>query len=294
MTVPWRAATPEEIRRYYRTTFPGMVERLPERVAPPGPIQYGIALNEAYPTVGDAVPAKTFLRRHSHREGRGGATRSITFDGWDDLLEWVQTPAEADPLRGITDQALADPMLVEADRPVPEALYYSLQHHDRPWVVLLDIDAKDIAADRAADAETIEDRPPVGYAYTFEDINRAIEYGITAEQILQDRYDADQTQVYYTGQGVHVYLLDTDLEYRYDRRSRDVLVTLFQELHEIPIDGVVTSDPARFGRLPWSLHAGVSRVVTPVESQSFTPDADAVPPFLQEETGAVPMGGASK
>lgn len=92
---------------------------------------------------------------------------------------------------------------------------------------------------------------------------------------------------------MHVYLLDTDLSHRYDRRSREVLVELFQELHDIPIDGVVTSDPARFGRLPYSLHTEVCRVVTPINESTFNPRVDAVPPFL-ELSGRVPSGGSDQ
>jgi hypothetical protein len=255
-------------------------------VAPPGPLQFGVAFRKPFPTVGDDVPPKAFCRRHSRQTSRDGTPTSVVFSGWDDLVEWVQSPAAVDPLRGETDQALADPMLVDATHPVPEAVYYSLQHHDRPWLVMLDIDAKDIAAQRAADESVVEQRPPEGYPYTFGDIDRAIENGFAAQHILEDRYVADQTRVYYTGQGVHVYLLDTDEEHRYDRHSREVLVDLFQDLHAIPIDGVVTSDPARFGRLPYSLHAEVSRVVVPIESPAFDPRTDAVPAFLDTTTEA--------
>jgi len=291
MTPPWRAATADEIRRYYRETFPALLRHVPDRVAPPGPIQYGIALDGPFPTVGDDVPSKAFLRRHSRQTARDGTHRSVIFGGWDDIVEWIQSPAGADPLRSVTEQALADPMLVDAERPVPEAVYYSLQHHDRPWVVLLDIDAKDIAAQRSEDDAVIEQRPPEGYPYTFGDIDRAIDNGFVAQRILEQRYAAERTTIYYTGQGVHVYLLDTDEEHRYDRRSREVLVELFQQLHDVPIDGVVTSDPARFGRLPYSLHASVSRVVTPIESSSFDPRTDAIPAFLESGTDTT-SGGA--
>lgn len=288
MTVPWRRATAPEIRQYYRETFPQRLDALPDRVTPPGPLQYGLALAEPYPTVGDEIPSKAFLRRHSRQTTRDGRVTSVVFEEWETLLEWIQAPASADPLRGVTDHALADPMVADAPRPVPEAVYYSVQHHDRPWVVLLDIDAKDIAANRDESAEAIKARDPTGYDYAFEDVDRAIEYGFDAERILQTRYDADDTQVYYTGQGVHVYLLDTDELHQYDRRSRAVLVDLFQEIHDIPVDGVVTSDPARFGRLPYTLHTDVSRIVTPLESTEFDPRTEAAPPSLESAPDADP------
>jgi hypothetical protein len=291
MTPSWRAANQSEIRRFYRESFPEHIEAMPERITPPGPKQFGIAFEEPFPTVGDEVPSKAFVRRHSKRTTREGTPTDTLFESWRDLLEWVQAPADVDPLRGTTEQALADPMLVDADRPVPEAVYYTLQHWDRPWVVMLDIDAKDIAAERAEVDSVIEGRPPESYPYTFADIDQAIEYGLEAEELLQSTYGAERTQVYYTGQGVHVYLLDTDPAHRYDRQSREVLVELLHRRHGIPVDGVVTSDPARFGRLPYSLHAGVSRVVTPVKSTAFDPRTDACPPFLAERPGVTEVVG---
>ena len=90
--------------------------------------------------------------------------------------------------------------------------------------------------------------------------------------------------VVYSGQGVHVYLLDDDLDHRYDEKSREVLNDLLLERYEIPIDPVVTADRSRLLRVPYSLHADVCRVVQPIESPAFDPRTEARPQVLETES----------
>nr|WP_237718959.1 DNA primase [Halogranum salarium] len=218
------------------------------------------------------------------------------FDSSDDLVAFIQHPARYDPAQG-SDYALADPDLCERPEPRPDAVYYALDHWERPWVLTVDIDAKDVAAQRAARESTTVDSPddvgtehlsetgilesdPEGYPYAFADIEQALEYGFTVKDIFEDDFAAEETMVVYSGQGCHVYLLDTDLEHRYDEQSRQVINDLLLEAYEIPIDPVVTADRSRVMRLPYSLHADVSRVVQPIESPAFDFRTDAIPPFL--------------
>jgi len=168
------------------------------------------------------------------------------------------------PVPGGSEYALADPDLLEKSDPISDGVYYGLDNWDRSWVLAVDIDAKDIAKARAerdldetgleiqsedtsrddallAESE-IRDADPTGYPYSFEDINRAIEYGFETHEIFTDVFAAEETMVVYSGQGVHVYLLDDELEYGYDEKSREVLNDLLLERFEIPIDPVVTAD----------------------------------------------------
>ncbi|GAD53913.1 hypothetical protein MBEHAL_2673 [Halarchaeum acidiphilum MH1-52-1] len=162
-------------------------------------------------------------------------------------------------------------------------------------MLLVDIDAKTIARNRAEDVlphntsgrddealldvTGILDADPAGYPYAFEDVERAIEYGFEVREIFEDDFDAEETIVVYSGQGVHVYLLDTDPAHRYDAQSREVLNDLLLESYDIPIDPVVTADRRRVARLPYSLHADVCRIVQPIESPQFDPRT-ATPEFL--------------
>jgi len=98
--------------------------------------------------------------------------------------------------------------------------------------------------------------------------------------IFEDDFNAEETMVVYSGQGVHIYLLDTNLAHRYDAKSREVLNDLLQETYEIPIDPVVTADRRRVARLPYSLHADVCSVVQPIESPNFDVRS-ATPEVLQ-------------
>jgi len=280
----WRHATREEIYRYYAEEFPSYVDELPSFITAKGPKQYALAFQEPHPVRKDGVPDKDFIRRDTWQTNVSGDRTTAAFHDFDDVLEFICHPARNDPL-GRSDFALADPDLLDKPDPRPDAVYYALDHWERPWVLLIDIDAKTIARERAAQAVSGEDATegseelldsagileadPAGYPYAFEDIERAIEYGFEVRDIFEDDFNAEETMVVYTGQGVHVYLLDSDLAHRYDAKSREVLNDLLQDTYEIPIDPVVTADRRRVARLPYSLHADVCSIVTPIESPNF-------------------------
>lgn len=293
----WREATRDEIYRYYRGPFSEKISSLPEFITPNGPKQWALAFDESFPVIDDDAPDRDFIRRDT----RNPRTEKPLpeFQTFDDVLSFIQQPAEADPLRNHgSDKALADPALVSKPSPVAEAVYFAVDSWERSWPVYMDIDAKDIAFEIAKNripddsgAETREEirkqgailgEPPQGYPYRFKDIKRALEYAFELEAIFQDELHADDTLVVYSGQGAHVYLLDDTGEHRYDEASREVLNTIVEELCDIPIDPVVTADRRRVARLPYSLHAEVSRVVQPISSPSFDFKTDAAPPYLQD------------
>ncbi len=280
----WRQATREEIHAYYAEEFPTYVNDLPAFITADGPKQYAIAFRESHPVRNDGVPDRDFIRRDTWQTDASGERTTPEFSDFEDVLEFIRHPARNDPL-GRSKYALADPDLLEKPSPRPDAVYYALDHWKRPWVLLVDIDAKEIARERATtqvsediddqdddallDAAGILDAPPAGYPYAFEDIDRAIEYGFEVRDIFEADFDAEGTMVVYSGQGVHVYLLDTDPAHRYDEQSREVLNDLLLETYDIPIDPVVTADRRRVARLPYSLHADVCSIVQPIESPNF-------------------------
>lgn len=294
MTGEWREATREELHTYYTETFPNQLDALPAFLTASGPKQYAIAFREPYPIQKEDAPDRSFIRRDTWQTTDSGDRSVQQFDSLEALVEFIQYPARYDPARE-SDYALADPNLVERSAPRPDAVYYALDHWDRPWVLAVDIDAKDIAAHRASNQTSGEaddvgtdplrgagilDSPPEGYPYAFEDIEQALEYGFTVQDIFEDDFAADETMVVYSGQGCHVYLLDTDREHHYDEQSREVINDLLLDEYEIPIDPVVTADRRRVIRLPYSLHADVSRVVQPIDSPSFDFRTEAIPDFL--------------
>ncbi|WP_435185549.1 DNA primase [Halobellus sp. EA9] len=280
----WRRATREEIYSYYADEFPEYVDQLPPFITAQGPKQYALAFQEPHPVRKDGVPDKDFIRRDTWQTTASGDRTTPAFQEFTDVLEFIRHPARNDPL-GRSEFALADPDLLDKSDPRPDAVYYALNHWERPWVLLVDIDAKTIAQERAAqavsDEGTAQDTEalleaagilgadPAGYPYAFADIDRAIEYGFEVRDIFEDDFNAEETMVVYSGQGVHVYLLDTDAAHRYDAKSREVLNDLLQETYGIPIDPVVTADRRRVARLPYSLHTDVCRIVTPIESPNF-------------------------
>jgi len=292
----WRQATREEIYAYYAEEFPNYVDNLPEFITATGPKQYAVAFREPHPVRKDSVPHKEFIRRDTWQTDPSGEQISPEFSGFEDVVEFIRYPARNDPL-GRSKFALADPAVLEKPDPWPDAVYYALDHWERPWILLVDIDAKEIARERAADivSEDVDDRDdealldaagilgadPAAYPYAFEDVDRAIEYGFEVRDIFQDDFNAEETKVVYSGQGVHVYLLDTDLPHRYDAQSREVLNDLLLETYKIPIDPVVTADRRRVARLPYSLHADVCSIVQPIESPSFDVQS-ATPEVIKE------------
>ncbi len=280
----WRQATREEIYAYYTEEFPGYIDDIPAFITADGPKQYAIAFRDPHPVRKADVPDKDFIRRDTWQTDTFGERTIPEFSDFEDILEFIQHPARNDPL-GRSEFALADPDLLEKSDPHSDAVYYALDHWHRPWVLLVDIDAKTIALERAAEtvseeideqegnalleAAGILDADPEGYPYAFEDIDRTIEYGFEVRDIFEDDFNADETMVVYSGQGVHIYLLDTDLAHGYDEQSREVLNDLLLETYDIPIDPVVTADRRRVARLPYSLHADVCSIVQPIESPKF-------------------------
>lgn len=291
----WRHATREEIYAYYTEEFPTYLDDRPEFLTATGPKQYAIAFGTAHPVRKDGVPDRDFIRRDTWRTNSAGQQVAPEFDSFDEVIAFIQHPARNDPLAD-SQFALADPDLVDAPDPRPHAVYFALDNWDRSWILLVDIDAKDIARQRAQQrdfaAETtlsedelleragIMSAPPAGYPYTFEDLDRAIEYGFQLRDIFITDFDAGETLVMYTGQGVHVYLLDRDPAHQYDEKSREVLNDLLLDHYDIPIDPVVTADRRRVARLPYSLHAEVCRVVQPISDPSFDPLA-ATPEVIE-------------
>jgi len=280
----WRQATREEIHTYYAEEFPRYVDDLPKFITAAGPKEYAVAFREPHPVRKDGIPEKDFVRRDTWQTNRSGERTTPEFSDLEDVLAFIRHPARNDPLER-SKFALTDPDILEKPDPHPDAVYYALNHWERPWVLLVDIDAKEIARERAADAVSehidghhdeallngagVLDAEPAGYPYVFEDIDRAIEYGFEVRDIFEADLNAEETMVMYTGQGVHVYLLDTDSAHRYNEQSREVLNDLLLETYEIPIDPVVTADRRRVARLPYSLHADVSSIVQPIESLDF-------------------------
>jgi hypothetical protein len=292
----WRQSTREEIYRYYQESFPDRIEDLPSFITPDGPKQWALAFRDEYPIIEDEAPDRNFIRRHT-REQRSGPPKPA-FQTFEDVLRFIQQPAEFDPLREQgSSSALADPQLVSQHPPVPAAVYFAVDSWEHGWPVYLDIDAKDIALDIArnrlppgSDAETPEEtreqggitgEPPRDYPYRYDDIAAALEYAFELEAVLRDELHAEETLVVYSGQGAHVYLLDDSRDHQYNEHSREVLNVIIEELCDIPIDPVVTADRKRVARLPYSLHSEVSRIVQPIESPSFDFRTEGVPEFIQ-------------
>jgi len=293
----WRGATRAELQRFYQDEFPHYLGLMPDHVIAQGPKEIGMAFNQSYPIKKADAPSRDFIRRNTRDQSNGGREKPVftgISDGSCPLVDFLQQPAEADPL-GDTPYGLADPAVTEQPAPVPAAVYHSLAYWDRSHIVTIDIDAKDLAYDRAIQDLDVEDKerntilqeagvidaPPEGFPYAFGDINQALRDGFAIRDILEDDFAAEETMVVYSGQGCHVYLLDDDRDHRYDTQSRDVLATLLTETYGFTIDRQVTVDSERLIRMPYSLHSEVCRIVQPIQSPEFDYRTTAKPTCLE-------------
>lgn len=305
-SVKWRQSSRDEIAEYYSTEFPTRIDELPSWVTPNGPRQYALAFRDKYPAQygkGNEVPPKNFIRRSTRDDDNN--TKNI--QDWDALLSFLQQPASKDPLSLQTDGAKGlinpDEERVSEPEPVPEAVYYSLDHWEQFWVLAFDIDAKDVAKQSIAGGNQsysdvskeqvvnsgIISEPPVPhtlppqsvsgeenkesrtqeYEYRFEDIEKTLHYAFELKKWLQETVGFTDVRVFYSGQGAHVYAFDDDPYYQFTHQSRRFLTTYIRERLRIPIDQAVTWDRQRVMRLPGSLHTSVNRVVTEIQSPDF-------------------------
>lgn len=296
----WRESTREEIQHFYREEFPEYIEQLPEHITADGPYQYAVALDEKYPLNGSSLDTD-FLRRNTKQE-RDEGWGPATFTGMDGMpsmdavLDFIRHPASSDPHHNYKKgAALVDPGDEGLSEPAARAVYYRLMNHDHGWILLFDIDAKDIAAhrykhefDKDASRDTIleesgvYDEAPVGFPYAFEDIELALAYAFDLRDWVEIALDMHEILPVYSGQGAHLYVLDEGVK-RYSRQTREGLKNMVREGVDlgIPIDPVVTQTPDRLARLPYSLHTDVSRICTPITSPDFNFREKAVPGFLQ-------------
>lgn len=306
--IEWRNATREEVRYYYREEFPERIKALPEWITPTGPVEYAVALDKRYPIVqsGGREENKNRTRKFIRRSTQAENGKPIIED-WNTILDLFTSPAYNDPQRTHGNSAvgaLIDPDTASADQfkegevlspPITRAAYYSLDHHDRSWVLMFDIDGKDIAKiahentggefanGDLPDDSRITTEHPEGFPYQYEHVEAAIDYAFTLSEWLQSKMEFDETQVVYSGQGAHVYGLDEDPYHRYDQESRKRLVKMVSDNLGVPVDEQVTPDKRRVARIPYSLHTDVCRVATPISNRDFDFRIDGIPDFIQEK-----------
>lgn len=310
-TVQWRPSTREEIKSYYTNEFPTRSNKRPEWVTATGPKQYALALDRRFPDYKEGKPPVDFIRRDTRSDG------DYAFGTWEDVEQFLQNPADADPLpeiakdtEGNSQAGLVDPNTVNGPRPVPEAAYYALDHHERFWVLSFDIDAKDVAklelAGHTIDIDSVSEEQiknagivaeapsPVPhprdddgelheYAYRFEHIDKAIDLGFDLVDWLENMVGFNETRVFYSGQGVHVYALDDRPHYQWTYQSRRFITGYIRQKLDIPIDEPVTWDQERVIRIPQTLHTDVSRIVTPISSRDFDYRNNSRPQFMAGE-----------
>lgn len=296
----WRPLTPEEIRTYYEETFPTQIGKLPDWIGPNTPKQYGFALNERYGRENN-LPPTDFIRRDTRKQNR------VVIDDWQTFFDWIQDPVENEILHedasggGLSREATEKNENLSTEPLVTEAAYYALDNHETFWMLAFDIDAKDIAKERVQAEEQARNedtpfetekevvrangvykQPPTAktvktangerkheYAYSFNDLREALNQGFELKTWLADTVGFDETYVFYSGQGCHIYARDNDPYYKWTQQSRAFLSEYIEKELEIPIDTPVTIEDNRLLRLPYSIHSEVNRVVTEIDDPDY-------------------------
>lgn len=295
----WAPLSTNELQQYYYNWFPQRKSKLPEWITPAGPKQYALALSHQYDTREESnAPAKEFIRRDTRNSD--DPSQKFMRD-WETIEQLIQRPAKHDPLyEGTRSRGLAPPDQTDGPEPVASAVYYALDNWEHDWILAFDIDAKDIVKTEIAgetghyedvsksnlEQQDLINAPPapathpdtgekVTYPYTFEHLNTTIDRAFELQEWLESTVGFEETRVFYSGQGAHVYALDGRGYYSMTYQSRQFIADYVAERLEIPIDRQVTWDESRVIRLPQSAHADVGRVVEEITTPDFDPQTDS-------------------
>ncbi|MFC7059916.1 hypothetical protein [Halovenus salina] len=130
-------------------------------------------------------------------------------------------------------------------------------------------DEKSDSDESEAAERTVSETVTNEYAYEFQDIRKAIHNGFEIRDWLTDTVGFDSADVFYSGQGVHIFAKSDDPYLKLTHQSRKYIGRYINERLGFPIDDEVTWDRSRVIRLPYSLHTEVNRIVTPISKRDF-------------------------
>jgi DNA primase catalytic subunit len=183
---------------------------------------------------------------------------------------------------------------------LPEDLYYDRNRYKDPDRMLKTLRFKDAWKDKAIfgqelafdiDPENIECACRNKYpGFCPECSKEAIRQSILFAEKLEENYS--RINLAYSGRGMHIHVFDKDA-FLLTPEEREKINRRFEEF---PIDPWVSRGYIRLIRLPYSLNALVSRIVTPMtisEASRFDPQGSekAVPKFLH--SGSSSSSGSS-
>ncbi|KPQ43765.1 MAG: DNA primase small subunit [Candidatus Methanoperedens nitroreducens] len=260
----WRPSTAKEIKAFYKETFPGTWNTLPDYLKKSSPIEYAFAFLRPIRTI--SLLEKDFVRR--------GNRRYSLEDLRNLLLDFKKYDSSEDII--IENSQIA-------------GFYFSLKTNNG-WLLAFDIDSKDVAMaglcehhpgikpdaddkEIAAWRHMISGIPPVhpkesgSYLYCFNCIQIAVNKAFETRKILiQWGFAPENIHVYYSGQGVHIHVLE-DEAWQYQKETRSFIIKMLNNAG-IPLDSKVTADERRVLRFTGSLHAGVNRKVQEINRSS--------------------------
>lgn len=169
---------------------------------------------------------------------------------------------------------------------VPESVYYDRNIYNKNHEIVgqelaFDLDPENIECPIHG---TLENKMNQGQGLSFCELELKMVKEETEKLYEELLSTFSKLEIIYSGRGFHIHVLDEDsLRWSYNKKKKFANKIKNQGFL---IDEWVTSGSIRLIRLPFSLHAMVSRVVTPLtlsELESFNPlkDERCIPNFLK-------------
>jgi len=169
---------------------------------------------------------------------------------------------------------------------LPESVYYDRNIYDEEGKVLgqeiaFDLDPENLTCPVHGSLEE-KMRRGQGLSFCEMELKMVRDETLRLHEELETTFS--QVRIVYSGRGFHIHILDKDaFGWSNDERKK---IALDLKAKGFLIDEWVTSGGMRLIRLPYSLHAMVSRIVTPLgidELGDFDPTRDkrCIPKFLK-------------
>lgn len=168
------------------------------------------------------------------------------------------------------------------DEYAPEDVYYDRNTYENPDKVLENLDFRnfrkylkqELAFD--IDVDNIPCTHPKNVEVCDLCLSKAFAWTLKMKKKLEE--DFNKIRLVYSGRGFHVHVLD-ERAFRLTVRERGMFN---KKLSRYPIDPWVSHGYIRLIRMPYTLNALVSRIVTPVDGERYFNPSKALPRFIKD------------
>jgi len=157
---------------------------------------------------------------------------------------------------------------------IPEDIYYDRNVYAEPKKVLENLNFKNyLKQELVFDVDSNNIKCNHQGLVCEKCLKKAYDFAIKMKKILEKQFK--KVIIVYSGRGFHLHVLD-EKAYCLDNAERK---KLSKKLSDFPIDPWVSGGNISLIRMPFSLHGEVSRIVTPIENDSW--NKSTIPNFLK-------------